>query len=138
MSGDKVQKVRKATNLWLIHPRDSVSPAFLKARFERNAKLGFGKQKWIIFCERLLANGFSLLLYEVRKTASKYITVQKDGRQFKVRFSNHKPIKGRELGGDCDFFVGHTHTGIRTTEDAIEAIDFHFKREIAKAEGGAA
>jgi hypothetical protein len=121
----KVQTARKATNL-------SVSPAFLQERFERSAKLGFGKQKWIIFCELLLADGFSLSLYEARQTASKYITVKKDGRAFKVRFSNHKPIKGRELGGDCDFFVGRTHTGIRTTQDALAAVASHFKKENAE------
>lgn len=114
----------KATNM-------AVTAAFLQQRYERSAKLGFQKQRWIEFCERLIADGFSLTLYEARRTASKYITVTKGGRSFKVRFSNHKPIKGRELAGDCDFFVGMTHTGTRTTHDALAAVAQHFAQEMA-------
>lgn len=119
-----MSKGSKATNL-------RVTAAFLQERFERSAKLGFSKQKWISFCEALLAEGFSLALYEARKTASKYITVRKGGKSFKVRFSNHKPIKGRELAGDCDFFVGMTHTGTRTTDDALAAVRGHFTERTA-------
>ena len=53
MSKQKRPPVKKATNL-------PVTAAFLQERFERSAKLGFAKQKWIIFCERLLDGGFSL------------------------------------------------------------------------------
>ena len=35
-----------------------------------------------------------------------------------MRFSDHKPNREKELTGDCDFFVGRTNTGVRTTEDA--------------------
>lgn len=70
--------------------------------------------------------GFSVELYEARQTKSKYCTVKLDGKSFKVRFSDHKPIYQREMKGDCDFFVGHTHTGIRTTQDAINAVCAYF------------
>ena len=66
--------------------------------------------------------GFTVELYEARQTKSKYCTVRHAGKQFKVRFSDHKPIYRREMQGDCDFFVGHTHTGIRTTHDAANAV----------------
>ena len=65
----------------------------------------YGKAKWIIFAEELLHKGFKISLYEARRTFSKYLTVEKDGKYFKVRFSNHKPIKERELNNDCNFFV---------------------------------
>lgn len=73
----------------------------------------------------LVAAGFHLELYEARQTKSKYITVRREGdwsRSYKVRFSDHKPIHYREMAGDCDFFVGVTHTGTRNTHDAINAV----------------
>lgn len=116
-------RMPKATNL-------TVTQSFLDKRIKDAAKRGYGKAKWIEFCEALLAAGFKLSLYEARRTFSKYITVS-DGREsYKVRFSNHRPIKSRELQGDCDFFVGVTHTGVRTTDDALEAISEHFGCEV--------
>ena len=102
-----------------------ITPDLLEFRVKRAMSSGFGKQKWVEFCETLLSEGFTLTLYEARKTFSKYITVKKPGvkrKSFKVRFSNHKPIKQRELAGDCDFFVGITHTGVTTTKDALAAV----------------
>jgi|JI7StandDraft_1071085.scaffolds.fasta_scaffold145277_5 hypothetical protein len=103
----------KATNI-------IVTPEFLQSRI---VPIGpYPKQKWIEFCETLMAEGYTLSLYEARATVSKYITVRSQGKAFKVRFSNHKPIKGKEMAGDCDFFVGRTHTGVRTTGDALIAV----------------
>jgi hypothetical protein len=48
------------------------------------------------------------------------------GKQFKVRFSNHKPIHARELRGDCDFFVGHTNLTVTHTAQAIHTVRNHF------------
>ena len=120
----KRRNLHKATNI-------AVTLDFLKQRSDRAVASGYEKQKWVTFCETLIARGFHLSIYEARKTVSKYITVSKSGRHFKVRFSNHKPIKGRELSGDCDFFVGWTHTGKRTTEDALVAVDEFFAKEAA-------
>ena len=89
----------------------------------------YGKQKWIIFAEELLHKGFKISLYEARRTFSKYLTVEKDGKYFKVRFSNHKPIKERELNNDCDLFVGVTNYKVTTTEDALQAVYEYFKKE---------
>ena len=110
---------KKATNL-------TVTRTFLRAR-QLRAK-GFPKAKWIEFCEICLDSGFTVSLYEARKTYSKYVSVLKDGRSFKVRFSNHAPIKSREVNGDCDFFVGHTHLGVTNTEAAIKAVALHFQQ----------
>lgn len=107
--------MKKAKNLL-------VTNEFLEDRAKKSIRAGYSKQKWVSFCEILLRNGFELYLYEARETVSKYITIKKDSKEFIVRFSNHRPNKKRELKGDCDFFVGVTHTGIRTTDDALKAV----------------
>lgn len=110
----------KATNIKINHN-------FLKNRVSRQ----FGKQKWIEFCEVMLDKGFTITLYEARQTVSKYITVNNGhGKTFKVRFSNHAPIKYRELNDDCDYFVGRTHTGTRTTQMAIARVLSYFAKQM--------
>lgn len=109
---------KKATNRLL-------STDYLKNRAEGLIAAGFPKSKWIYFCEEVMRLGFHVELYEARQTKSKYCTVflpENRRRQYKVRFSDHKPIHRRELAGDCDFFVGVTHTGTRNTHDAINAV----------------
>lgn len=102
---------------------EAVTPRYLNRRVMYLAAAGYGKTKWITFCERMMQEGFSCYLYEARQTFSKYITVTDHKNiSVKVRFSDHKPIYQRELKGDCDFFVGVTHTGVRTTDDAIKFI----------------
>jgi hypothetical protein len=84
---------------------------------------GYHKQKWVVFCESLMSKGFTLKLYEARKTVSKYITVTHPGipsKSFKVRFSNHKPLKHKEQMNDCDFFVGISNTKVTNTEMALQ------------------
>lgn len=111
----------KATN-WTI------SQKFLN--YKTPKKDGFTKPKWIEFCEAFINYpGVTLKLYEARKTFSKYITVHYQGFEYKVRFSNHKPIKSRELNQDCDFFVGVNHTKVTTTEMAIKAVNDWLKEK---------
>jgi hypothetical protein len=110
---------KKATN-------KKLTVGYLKGRAEGCMAKGFKKQKWVEFCETLMTRGFELELYEARRTVSKYILVKRESKTFRVRFSNHKPISERELAGDCDFFVGITHTGTRTTADALKAVDTFF------------
>jgi len=112
-------KPAKAKNLQLTQP-------YLTLRAMRAVSLGYPKPKWIDFCEVALRRGFSASLYEAKHTVSKYVTLRKAGRSFKVRFSNHKPIKAREVGGDCDFFVGVTNRAVTTTGDALRAAMVHF------------
>jgi len=106
-----------------------VTKSILDMRIQAYENKGFAKTKWIEFCELMLAKGFILHMYEAKSTVSKYITVShpsKPGKRFRVRFSNHKPIKHRELNGDCDFFVGITNLATTNTEQAIEATLKHF------------
>lgn len=104
----------KASNL-------RVTADFLAGRTRGLAAFGYSKPRWIEFCEVALRRGFDVKLYEARRTASKYVTLRKGNRSFKVRFSNHKPIKSREVGNDCDFFVGVTNLTVTTTGDALRA-----------------
>lgn len=112
------RRPRKATNML-------VTREFLKQRADASLAKGYTqRQKWVQFCERMMEEGLICSLYEARQTVSKYITVRRRddySRSFKVRFSNHKPIKHREEAGDCDFFVGYTNLGIQTTDQAITA-----------------
>lgn len=105
----------KARNMKVTYPYLDQRAAILKDS-------GYPVSKWITFCETLLDNGFQVYLYEAKETKSKYVTVKKHYKEYRVRFSDHKPNKIRELQGDCDFFVGITHTGVRTTADALVAV----------------
>lgn len=88
----------------------------------------YRKAKWIVFCETLLEKGYSLNLYEASKTFSKYITVSKNGRSFKVRFSNHRPAISKQITNDSDFYVGVSNFGTTTTEDALKAVEDYFAK----------
>lgn len=116
-------KSAKANNL-------AMTSTYLTVRAARSAALGYSKPRWIEFCEVALRRGFAVSLYEARRTFSKYVTLRKDGKAFKVRFSNHKPIKSREVGKDCDFFVGVTNLSVTTTDDALRAVAAHFGEAI--------
>jgi len=105
-----------------------VTVNYLEHRTRICESTGHKKAKWIELCEVLLKNGFEIHLYEAQQTVSKYLTLKRDGKEFKVRFSNHKPSKWKEENGDCDFFVGIANTTITTTRDALDAIKVHFKR----------
>lgn len=95
-----------------------ITSAFLAERAARSMGKGFAKQKWIEFCETMLAHGFEVHFREVQ--VSKYITVCHGGRSFKVRFSNHSAVhRGPEE--QCDFFVGKNTFGTTNTAQAIAA-----------------
>ncbi len=92
--------------------------SYLISRAKACERSGFSVPKWITFSLFFVERGYKVTLYEAKKTVSKYVTIKYKGNEFRVRFSNHKPIEHRELKGDCDFFVGVTHTGVRTASDA--------------------
>ncbi len=103
--------------------------AYLADRGENTMRAGYAKPKWISFCETMIKEGFMVKFYEANKTVSKYITVIKPNshlKPFKVRFSDHAPIRSREENKDCDFFVGRTNFTVSTTSDAIMAVFEHF------------
>jgi len=103
-----------------------ISRQYLERRVAAYEAKGYEQPKWISFCYFFLAAGFDVFVYEARQTVSKYITVKKGLKQYKVRFSNHKPIYHREVAQDCDFFVGKTNLGVTNTSNAIKATLQHF------------
>lgn len=118
-------KVRKATH-------KKITAGYLQGRAEGCYKKGYPVPKWITFCQTLMSEGYEIVLYEARQTVSKYVTVQRGAKRYKVRFSNHKPIERRELAGDCDFFVGVTHHSVTTTEQALVAVRAFFTTQETK------
>ena len=113
----------KATNM-------RITPHYLEVRSQAAISKGYSKQKWVEFCEVMIGLGYTVTLYEARRTFSKYITVSHKmsgkKKQFKVRFSNHRPIAVREAAKDCDFFVGVSNFKTTTTAQAIEATKAFF------------
>jgi len=90
------------------------------------------RTKWSVFCELCLKESFTVYLDPAWTTVSKYITViNKDKtKKFKVRFSNHKPNYIKEtMSKDCNFYVGKTHTGVRTYSDAFRNLLKYMKEE---------
>lgn len=95
----------------------------IRKRMARHIGMGYSPAQWLNFCEKMLVVGYKVTVKETPNTYSKYVRVYGPGdTYYQVRFSNHKPNFRREAKGDCDFFVGVTHTGVRTTQDAIRAV----------------
>lgn len=78
--------------------------------------------KWIIFCETMIEDGWTVKLYDSKSTVSKYLYISKRDLKFKIRFSNHKPNYQKETQEDCDFYVGVGHLGVMTTEELIQLL----------------
>lgn len=98
-----------------------ITEDFLKSRENTDKPV----QKWILFCRYFMSKGYKIRLYEARRTVSKYITLIKDGKSCKVRFSNHRPIREREKNKHCDFFVGVTNFQVITAHDvALQVLKF--------------
>lgn len=96
-----------------------VTTDYLVQRTARTVAAGYDKPKWIVFCERMLAEGYLVELREAQESVSKYITVWNGSTKFCVRFSNHG---AHRLPNDpCDFFVGKNSFGTTNTEQAIKA-----------------
>lgn len=101
----------------------------IEKRIEKYKKSPFPVAKYLLFCKGLVKLGLEVRLYEARKTNSKYVYAIKDEKVFKVRFSDHKPNRLKEISNspDCDFFVGRTHTGVRHTGHAMKAVKEFFE-----------
>lgn len=83
---------------------------------------GWPIPKWIQFAQILLGNGWSVDLYRSKTTLSKYLFISHGGKEYKIRFSNHKANKDNEDNMDCDFYVGVGNNGVITTEELIQII----------------
>lgn len=96
----------------------------------RNYPEDFSTPKYLQFMKRCICAGFKVRLHKAETTNSKYVYVDCDVSRFKVRFSNHKPsIENQLEKKNCDFFVGITHDGVYTTNDAWNAMIERFKKK---------
>lgn len=100
--------------LLTIEYLERLKPAYLKKNFPI--------PKWIVFAETLLRKGWKVKLYRAIHTYSKYLTITKRDKKYKIRFSDHKPSRIKEEEKDCDFFVGRSHNQVCTTEQVLEKI----------------
>ena len=80
----------------------------------------YSTPKYLLFIKDMLELGYEVKLYVAK--LSKYVFVTKDGTTHKIRFSNHRPIKEKELEEDCDFYVGKSNFQCSTTEQIKERI----------------
>lgn len=88
----------------------------------KNYPKQFPTPKYLLFIKQMLENGWQVKLYVANKV-SKYVFIIKGDDVFKIRFSNHKPIYGKELENDCDYYVGVSHTQVSTTEQIIKILN---------------
>ena len=79
--------------------------------------------KYYFFMKTMLEHGYQVKLYQAG--VSKYVFIIKNDIVYKIRFSNHRPIKEKELENDCDFYVGISHLQASKTEDIINKILFN-------------
>ena len=110
-----------------------VTRTALQKRADYSVQNGSQVQKWIQFCFIMMDEGFAVQVHEAETTFSKYITVydyknpKKRRKQFKVRFSNHRPNVRQERRNDSDFYVGVANDKTTTTEQAIAATLAHMR-----------
>lgn len=99
----------------------------------KNYPARYETPKYLLFMKWAIENKYLVKLY--RCGVSKYIFLIKDNDVIKIRFSNHKPIKWRELEEDCDYYVGISNLQTTTTDQIINKISkFHCEVNIIKAE----
>lgn len=90
----------------------------------------YGKPKFLEFIRKVYdLHQFTIKLYDSQSTVSKYVTLYKGKKSYKIRWSNHKPNFNKEKAGACDFFVGVTNLKVTTTEQAYKAALAYFKEE---------
>lgn len=90
-------------------------------KYVNNLDPQYPKTKWTIFCEMCLDKEYTVYLDPAWTTKSKYITIEHNDKRYKVRFSNHKPSYVKQMADDSDFYVGVTHTGVKTYLEAFAA-----------------
>lgn len=106
---------------------EAVTLRDIRKRAAHFEAMSYPLARWMLFCETMLNIGYKVSVKETPHTHSKYVKVHGPGdTDYLVRFSDHKPSRRRELNEDCDFFVGVTHTGTRTTAQAIRAVEACF------------
>lgn len=83
------------------------------------------KPGWVQFCEKFLNEGFVVFLY-LSNTNSKYVTLVKNNKMMKIRFSKHSPNYNTWLKSDVKFCVGPKFMGMNSESEVYDAIQLYF------------
>ena len=94
-------------------------------------KYGYPAPKYLLFARDLLEDGWKVRQYKGGKRGiSKYLFIEKGDHLYKIRFSNHKPIKAKEEESDCDFYVGVSHFQTSTTEEIRDQVQALYENNV--------
>lgn len=102
-------KIKKGTNIWL-------TKSYLQRFYTVKKPL------WVKFCERLLNKNFTIFLYLSPNTNSVYLTIVKNSKILKVRYSDHAPNVANWIRSDVDLFVGPASKGLTSEREVLNAI----------------
>ena len=87
----------------------------------------YNKPKWVLFTEELLDNQFTVIMCLSSTTDSVYLTVMKNNKMLKIRYSNHAPNMQAYLDGKFDFCIGPTDKGMLNERMVLNAIKLFFR-----------
>jgi hypothetical protein len=86
------------------------------------------KPRWVKFCEKLLDENYIVFIYIYETTGTVYITVVKNNKMIKIRYSDHLPMLNRWLSGDVDYFVGPKFKGMLTDKEMLNILKIKFRK----------
>lgn len=86
------------------------------------------KPKWILFIEQLLDDKFTVMLYLPKNTNSVYLTLVKNNKMLKIRYSNHAPNIEAYLKGGVKFCIGPTKKGMLSERWVMNAVKLYFRK----------
>ena len=86
------------------------------------------KPNWVRFCEKLLNNNYTVFLDCLARTGSIYLTVLKNNKMVKIRYSNHWPRLKTWLVGKVDYFVGPEYLGMISENEILNILKIRFRK----------
>lgn len=84
------------------------------------------KPKWVKFCEKLLDANYVVFLSYISKNKSAYMTIVKNNKMVRLRYSDHQPKLGNYLYGKVDYYVGPEHRGMLNENEILNILKLVF------------
>lgn len=110
----KKLQIKRGTNIWLT-----------KEYLQRFYTVE--KPEWVEFCELLMNNNYNVFLYLSKKTKSVYLSIVKNRKMVKIRFSDHTPNFQEWLKGDIDFCLGDKRKGMLSKSEVLDILNIYFR-----------
>lgn len=85
------------------------------------------KPKWLLFVENLINDKFQVIMYLPLHTDSIYLTLIKNNKMLKIRYSSHTPKLDTYLKGNINLYVGPLNQGMLSERQVINAIKLYFR-----------